>query len=191
MSSLCCDTGLCEHPGVLCPCQGPHWQLWSGSYACSAQGQPFLARCHQPEIKGKAGHAVFKRRHILLLQLPHVCTFLEEITLQQHGTRNPGSATHKRLRLQLEWPCAKPDPAELFLGWMEAEGAPALLPQSCWVHRDSVGWLQPCPWGAEGFLCKDCLHRRGARRARGTAGLGVFLGGWLGVLSCNPSRKQL
>lgn len=173
---------------MLCLCQGPHWQPWSGSSAFSAQGQPFLARCHEPEFQAKSGHPVFKSTHILLLQLPHVYTFLKaslsegELLCSSMAYLIQGSATHKWLRLQLEWPSPKPDScAELFLVWMDADESLhcswLLFPQSCQVQRDNMGYLQPCPWEPEGFLCKDCLHRMGARRAQCSACLCVFLGG--------------
>lgn len=73
--------GVCEHPGVLCPCQ---------VHMAVSEGQPLLAHCHQPELQVRPSWS--QTMHILLLQLPRVCTFLEESLCEGellHGMSDP------------------------------------------------------------------------------------------------------
>lgn len=188
---------------MLCLCQGPHWQPWSGSSAFSAQGQPFLARCHEPEFQAKSGHPVFKSTHILLLQLPHVYTFLKaslsegELLCSSMAYLIQGSATHKWLRLQLEWPSPKPDScAELFLVWMDADGVPALLlafvPTELPGAEGQHGVSPTLSMRTRGFPLQGLSVQDGSQKGTMQC-MFVCISRWggLGVLSWNPTKKQL
>lgn len=55
-----------------------------------SEGQPLLPHCHQPELQVRPSWS--QTMHILLLQLPRVCTFLEESLCEGellHGMSDP------------------------------------------------------------------------------------------------------